>query len=292
MTSTTAASGLDIRRKNFRTKAGLLELPPELPPHARPVDLGGGVRLWAYGLCRDPQGNPSLARRAIHIPLVRLFEHGLGPATRAHLTLDEARTRPLVKVGDHLWLERAPRFLAIHRGELTLTDTTIPVAEHLFVTPESCWVLPLDGRPQELSRHEALDRFSEASIDPWPRSPRAFWPPPVPPVAVVVSGDDEVNADRDAALRPLLKRPFFALPSVKVCLDTETLLAVPVIRSTIVHTFVATRTAGGIFHPDRTPPQDATTTHSKDPGRGLPLIVFGHDPRVWTTVAHLYKGNL
>lgn len=292
MTSTTAVSGLDVRRKNFRTKAGLLELPPELPPHARPVDLGGGVRLWAYGLRRDGLGSPFLARRQIHIPLARLFDHGLGPATRAHLTLDEARTRPLVKVGDTLWLERAPRFLAIHTGELTLPETTIPVAEHLFVTPQGCWVLPLDGRPREVSRHEALDRFDEASIEAWPRSPRAFWPPPVPPVALILSGDDGVDPDRDATLRPLLKRPFFALSSVKACLDTETLLAVPVIRSSTVHAFVAARTAGGIFHPDRPQPQDSTTTHTKDPGRGLPLIVFGHDPRVWTTVAHLYKGNL
>lgn len=273
------------RRKNFRTKAGLLELPP---PRRKdpPVDLGGGVRLSAYGLRRDKDGRPVLRPREVLIPLALLFELGLGPATRARLTLDEARSLPLVKVGDHLWLERTHRFVCCNTGELTLGEVTIPVAEYLVATPQTCHYLPLDGQPRLVDRREALALFAEASVDPCPRSPRELWPPPVPPVAVVLKSDDALETDRDTALRPLLKRCHFALPSAMVCVDTSSLLAVPVIRSAIVHDFVASRTAGGIYHPDRPPTQDTAT------GRDFPLIVFGRDPQAWSTVAHLFKANL
>lgn len=274
------------RRKNLRLQAGIDPTPPDPRPREAPVDLGGGVDVRAYGLRRDKDGGPTLECRQVLVPLPLLLDHGLGPSSKLRLTLDEARTRPLVKVGENLWLERVPRFVCTNHGELTLGDVTIPVTERLFVTPEALWYLPLDGRPRPIERDEALTRFDEASVAPWPHSPHWYWPPPVPPLAVVAKSDDELDTEHDAALSALIKRPHFALPSAFVCVDTEALLDVPVIRSTIVHGYIVLRTSHGIFHPGRAPTQTMSV------GRDLPRIVYGLDPQVWQTVAHLYKANL
>jgi len=277
-----------LRRKNIRATAGLL--PPPRPTHAAltreaPIDLGGRLGAFAYGLHRDPSGNRSLLRRSVRMPLADLLDLGLAPASQSCLTLESAASMPLVKVGPNLWLERSPQFTCALRGELTLGDVVIPVTERLSVTAGELWYLPLDGRPRRVDRDEALERFAEGDAYS-SAATHSNWPPPLPPVAVLLRSDGDLDRQTDAALSSLITCPHIALQSATACVDTTALTDVVVIRSTAVHKHITLRTSRGVFHPRREPVETMTA------GRDRPTIVFGLNAQVWSTVAHLHKGDL